>query len=429
MKKVILSIGALALLAACTTTVEEEYVPATLPPAVEHDHDHDHDDHDHDHGDDHYEVVFTEGVPIDLPFASVSFTPGTHSVTVPSYQENPMTVEVDFSENQITRVEIMEHGDSAYGSGWFWRAIGVPDQILVHQSTNGLDTFVGATITQESVVTAVEEAITLAGANPADLVPQEIVVPLSGDRFIPGYHRINVPANTMDIYGEPLTDGALSMLYSETEDMYVSVTFARNEFHVHTGGGQNPRMPHGESSYNNEIQGGTWGGFFHRQVVPFQISDQQSTHVDIHTGATQSASAIVWAVEQAMIAAGANPATITPRTYPRTQVVPNPDQPDARFFVPGHYNVVVQGAQGPIDMTVTVDRGAIRRIVVNEQTETESFWDQVWPDIRNYIYETQSTNEIAEMDIFVGATLSTEAIIEGVREALQLAGENNPENW
>jgi len=411
----------LALLAACTTP-EEEYVPQVQPPVVEdHDHDHDHDHEDESHS--HY-VVTIEG----LPFATASFAPGTHSVTVPSYNENPMTVEVDFSENQITRVQIMEHGDSMYGSGWFWRAIGVPDQILVHQSTQGLDAFAGATITKEAIVAAVEEAIELAGANPTDLTPQSISAPLPGDRFIPGYHRIIVPANTMDVEGNPLTGDATRMLYSETDDMELSVSFSRNEFHVHTGQGN--RLVHGESAYNNEISGGTWGGWFFRQVAQHQITDQQSTHVDINTGATMSASAIVWAVEQAMILAGADPATIAPRTSPRTQILPNPANLDARFLVPGHYNVVVEGGQNSIDMTVTVDRNTIRRIVINEQNETPELWDQVWPAIRDYIYEEQTTNDIIEeVDTFAGATLSATAIIEGVREALQLAGENNPANW
>ena len=94
-----------------------------------------------------------------------------------------MTVEVTFGESQITNVVITEHGDSMYGAGWFWRAYpAVPDQILVQQSTSGLDTFTGATVTQDAIVAAVNDTIAQAGANPDALVPQPLTAPLPGDR-------------------------------------------------------------------------------------------------------------------------------------------------------------------------------------------------------------------------------------------------------
>ena len=366
-----------------------------------------------------------------LPLATATFTPGTFRATVPSYNENPLTVEVVFSENQITEVTVVEHGDSMYGSGWFWRAYpGVPDQILVRQSTQDIDAFTGATITRLAIIEAVEDAISQAGANPQDLEPQTITSPLPGDRFIPGFHQIVVPANTMDIEGNLLEGDAMRMLYSEDTDMTLRISFGRNEMHLHAGGalglGQGG-SGHGETVYADEIHGGTWGGWWFRQVVHNQINDRQSTHVDIHTGATMSAAAIVWGVEQAMIAAGADPATITPRAYPLTQITPNPANPGGRFFVPGHYTVVSEGFGGDMTITVTVDRSNIRRIVVNNHSETDSFWEQVWPGIRDLIYTEQTTN--FELDAFTGATVSAAAVIEGVREAMIKAGESNPDNW
>jgi uncharacterized protein with FMN-binding domain len=340
-----------------------------------------------------------------------------------------MTVEVSFSENQITDISVVEHGDSTYGSGWFWRSYpGVPDQILVRQSTQEIDAFTGATFTKNAVIAAVEDAITQAGANPQALVPQQIDAPLPGDRFIPGFHVITVPANTMDIHGAPLAEGVPSMLYSDV-DMTLLVSFGRNEFHLHSGGARGLGQGdsgHGESAYPNEISGGTWGGWWFRQVAHHQVNDRQSTQVDVETGATSSASAIVWGVEQAIAAAGGNPAELTPRPAPQTQITRSTSNPDARFFVPGVYNVSSEGFGGDVNMTVTLDRNTIRRIVVNDHSETEMFWNQVWSDIRDVIYEAQTTD--IDVDVFSGATRSTNAVLDGVRQAMIDAGETNPDN-
>ncbi|MCL2580679.1 MAG: FMN-binding protein [Oscillospiraceae bacterium] len=366
-----------------------------------------------------------------LPLATATFNPGTFTATAPSYNDNPLTVAVTFAENQITGIEVVEHGDSTYGSGWFWRSYpGVPDQILVRQSTQNLDTFTGATFTQTAIVAAVEDAIGQAGANPGDLAPQSISAPLSGDRFIPGFHEITVPHSTMDIHGDPLEEDAQRMLYSEEADMTLRVSFGRNTMHLHSGGARGLGQGeggHGESAYTDEIQGGTWGGWWFRQVAHHQINDRQSTQVDTETGATSSASAIVWGVNQAIIAAGGNPAALTPGPAGQTQITRNYANPDARFFVPGVYAVTVPGFGGDLPMTVTLDRSSIRRIVVGDHSESDTQWEQVWPAIRDMIYEEQTTLDL-EMDTFTGATTSANAILDGVRQAMAAAGETNQAN-
>jgi fumarate reductase flavoprotein subunit len=140
-----------------------------------------------------------------------------------------------------------------------------------------------------------------------------------------------------------------------------------------------------------------------------------------------SASGIVWGVNQAIIAAGADPAAITPRTPPATQIVRNPSNPDARFLVPGYYTVTTEGFGGEMNVTVTVDRNNIRRIVINEHNESGGQWDTVWPELRDLIFEAQTTN--ISLDTFAGATVSAEAVVEAVRSALSDAGETNPANW
>ncbi|MCL1987833.1 MAG: FMN-binding protein [Firmicutes bacterium] len=367
-----------------------------------------------------------------LPLATATFTPGTQTVSVPGWNESTMTVDVTFSENQILDVVLVDHHESTYGSGWAFRALpGVPDQIVVRQSTNDIDTFTGATSTRNSVIAAVEEAITLAGASPADLVPQTVDAPIPGDNFIPGFVEITVPANTMNQDGNPLAEGDARMLHSEDTDMNLRVSFGRNEFHIHSGGastlGQGADA-HGESIYEaGEIGGGTWGGWFFRQTAVHNFNDRQTTQgIDIATGATESASGIRWGLEQAITQQGGNPASLVARTTPRTQIQRNPSgEPTDPFFEPGVYTVTVEGRNGPMTVAVTFDRTTIRRIVVVEHTETPEYFDTVWGAsadniLRDAIYQAQFAG-LDDVDTVSGATLSSSAIIEAVRQAAQQA--------
>ena len=367
-----------------------------------------------------------------LPVATAVFSPGVYRATVPAFQDAPMTIQVTFSIDRITDIEVLEHNESMYGSGWAFRALpSVPDQILVRQSTQYIDAFTGATITRDAVITAVEETIIQAGADPSSLTPQFIGTPLPGDRFIPGFIEITVPANTMDIFGNPLTEDALRMLYSEDTDMNLRLSFGRNEFHLHSGGafglGQGGGG-HGESVYGpGEIGGGALGGWWFRQVVNHQVNDRQSTqNIDIATGATMSAAAIIWGVEQAMITQGADPAEIVPLAQPLSRFNRHPDADSLDpFFIPGIYTATSTGWGGPMEVRVTLDRTNIRRIEVLEHNETESFWDMVWGApaghiIRDSIFEAGPAN-LNDVDVVTGATLSSNAIIDAVRSAMDQA--------
>jgi len=368
-----------------------------------------------------------------LPTATATFTPGTFTATygeagTPGWRFGPLVVNVSFSENQITGIEVVSHGESLFGSGWFFRAYpAIPDQILVRQSTRDIDAFTGATRTKEAFVRAVNDAIVQAGANPADLEPRFIDRPIDGDRFIPGFHEITVPAGTLDIDGAPLTPLTPAdrvMLYNPDVSMTLRVSVGRNEFHVYEGGafglGQGAGG-HGEPVVVNPVGIGddTWGGWWFSQVASQQINDSQATrHIDTSIGATRSAAAVVWGVEQALIAAGGDPAALTPRQVPPVQRERHPDTPDAPFFVPGHYTVTVPGYAGDITLTVTVDRALIRRITVDSHSEPGNLWDQVWPALRDSIYQTQ---DLAGVSPIAGAPATSAAIIDAVRLALDMA--------
>jgi len=371
--------------------------------------------------------------PSVLPLATASFSPGTFTVSygevgTPMWRQAPLVLDVTFAANRIAAIDVVSHGETLHGAGWFFRAYpAVPDQILVRQSTLDIDAFAGATLTRNAFVNAVNEAIALAGADPADLEPRISDAPLAGDLFVPGFHQITVPAGTFDIDGNPLTADTPAdrvMLYSPDVDMTLRVSVGRNEFHLHNGGafglGQGAGG-HDEGVSAGEISDDTWGGRWFGQVAVHQINDFQSTlNIDVQGPAARSAAAVVWGVERALEAAGGDPAALTPRQVPPVQVTRNPAwaNPAAPFFVPGRYMVSAPGHVGDIVLTVTLDRSLVRHIEVESQNETESFWDMVWPEVRDEILRTQNLDEV---DTVAGATASSRAIIEAVREALALA--------
>lgn len=148
-------------------------------------------------------------------------------------------------------------------------------------------------------------------------------------------------------------------------------------------------------------------------------SNTADVSLDAFSGATVSSEAIVSGVRDAIAAAtaggggggGGNDAAPTEA---------------AGRFTPGSYNVSVGGFGGNIDMTVVLDGDGIVDVIVNDHDETPAFWNRVWPDLGELIVDSQTAN--VSLDAFSGATVSSEAVVAGVRQAMVEAGESNPDN-
>ena len=351
-----------------------------------------------------------------LPIATATFAPGTYITSSnlgfgyinydPGYY---MKVATTFSENQILSINILEHGETVQ---WLRRAVPtLPDKILVNQSTN-VDTVVGATVTANAIFDAVNQAIVQAGANPEDLIPYAPTAPLAGDRFIPQVQHITVEPGTLNIAGGPLQDGEVAMVYGESP-IHVRVFFDRNEFYVNVVGGG---MAHGETP-----------NWWNRVQTQWQVMDRQSTQdIDLTVGATRSSAAVLWAIEQAIVEAGVDPASLTPRTvtspvqhYGEGHVLHNNQHPIR--FIPGQHFVTVDGFIGPIEVETILNRTDIVRVRVRDHSETQHFFDMVMPDLQNAIETGQSTQGI---DVTAGATVTHNAIIEAVETAIRRAGAN-----
>ena len=114
-----------------------------------------------------------------LPASAAAYTAGTYTAAAKG-MGGDVNVEVTFSDTEIVEVKIGEHNETA---GISDPAIAkVPEAIVAYQSL-AVDTVSGATITSNAILTAVEDCVKQAGADPEELKkPIEKAVTDVGDR-------------------------------------------------------------------------------------------------------------------------------------------------------------------------------------------------------------------------------------------------------
>lgn len=90
---------------------------------------------------------------------------------------------------------------------------------------------------------------------------------------------------------------------------------------------------------------------------------------------------------------------------------------DAGDWTDGTYTATVTGKKGDFDVTVVIEDGYIASIEIGDNNETESKGGVAIAQLPDEIVEAQST----DVDTVSGATITSEAIIEGVNECLEEA--------
>ena len=99
-----------------------------------------------------------------MPAWASAMTPGAYTASAQGHN-GPVTVEVTFSAATITDVRVTQQSETPGIADAALETI--PTDIVAHQST-AVDTLSGATLTSQAILTAVEECIRQAGANPED---------------------------------------------------------------------------------------------------------------------------------------------------------------------------------------------------------------------------------------------------------------------
>ena len=99
----------------------------------------------------------------------------------------------------------------------------------------------------------------------------------------------------------------------------------------------------------------------------------------------------------------------------------------ALAMTPGTYEATVPGMHGPMTVGITVTEDAITDVEVISNVETPGLRDWVVEAIPEAVVANQSLS----VDTVTGVTISSRAILSGVREALKLAGaeDGNPSSF
>ncbi len=90
----------------------------------------------------------------------------------------------------------------------------------------------------------------------------------------------------------------------------------------------------------------------------------------------------------------------------------------------GTYSVNAAGRNGSLPMKVELSTKEIKNIIVDTSTETRGIADLVFKKIPKDIIDSQSLN----IDAVSGATITSKGIVEGVSQAIKLAG-GNPDDF
>ena len=83
----------------------------------------------------------------------------------------------------------------------------------------------------------------------------------------------------------------------------------------------------------------------------------------------------------------------------------------------GSYEGKAEGVHGDIQLLVTIEKGAIKSIDVTSQAETSGVSEVAFTEVPKSIIDSQST----DVETVTGATVSSEAIITAVNDALNKA--------
>lgn len=90
----------------------------------------------------------------------------------------------------------------------------------------------------------------------------------------------------------------------------------------------------------------------------------------------------------------------------------------------GTYQAVTQGKIGPVTVEVKVEQGALASVQVVNHSETTGLFEEAFEKLPAQIVENQTVN----VDVITGSTISSSALIDGVKDCIVQAG-GNTENF
>ena len=149
--------------------------------------------------------------------------------------------------------------------------------------------------------------------------------------------------------------------------------------------------------------------------LPASIFEANSLKVDAVTGATITSNAIIQASVQALVSAGFDPAAFgytAPETA--TTTIDTSDIPADAVTATGE----AQGLGGPVQVEITATADKIYNVVATGEKETPNIGTMALDQIPGAIVSANSLS----VDAVSGATITSDAIIEAAKQALESAG-------
>lgn len=260
----------------------------------------------------------------------------------------PLTVAVTMDGDTITDVVVTDHSET---EGLADPALSDVTAAIVETNSTDVDTVSGATVTSNAIIQAVDNA-------------------LSGEDADAGATDDNVHVVTVDGAQGPLTVEVT--LDDDGTILDVVVTE-----HSETEGLADPAI----------------------EEVPAAIVESNSTDVEVVSGATLTSEAIIEAVNTVLNEAdNGDEATSEPVEY-----------------TDGTYTGETDGFGGKLSVEVTVEGGEITNVVITDHSESADISDPAFEEVPAAIMENNST----DVDVASGATVSSNAIMRAVENALE----------
>ena len=276
-------------------------------------------------------------------------------------------VEVAVENGGITAVEVLEHGETAGVSDPAFEEI---PAAIVTANTAAVDVVSGATMTSEGIKAAVNNALSGEANETSQVTGDQADADDEEEE-----EEKEIEAMTFDLEDgtyEGTADGHNGPLTLEVTLADGKITEINVLEHEETEGASDPAF----------------------EQVPVDIVDYQSTKVDAVSGATVTSNAIMAAVENAL-------------GLGKLDTV----------YTDGSYEGTADGHNGPLTVEVTVEEGEISNVEITEHKETKGLADPAIEEVSAAIVEKNRPD--VQTDIVSGATVTSEAIIEAVTNALE----------
>lgn len=275
-----------------------------------------------------------------------------------------ITVEVAVENGEIVDIAVLDHSESAGVSDPAFEEI--PAAIIAANSA-AVDVVAGATMTSEGLKAAVNAAL----SGEANETSQVTGNNAKEDEEV----KKEIKAMTFDVEDgtyEGTAEGHNGPLTVEVIVVDQKITEVTVLEHEETEVASDPAI----------------------EEIPAAIVEHQSTKVDVVSGVTYSSNAIMAAVENAL-------------GFGKLDTE----------YIDGVYEGTAEGHNGPLSVEVVVAEGQISTVEVTEHNETEGLADPAIEEISAAIVAKNRPD--VDYDIVSSATVTSEAIIEAVANALE----------